>query len=121
MSVPHLSVVITAVMPMPSDLKLITERIDHLFKRKMQTRYWLMVTDDVYDKTYNFFFNFQKKGQRLRSVPLHTVSNYDLGYLERLITGLRKHTQLTIEYVGFTGQRWPVSQRIIQRKKEADE
>lgn len=60
---------------MPSDLKLITERIDHLFKRKMQTRYWLMVTDDVYDKTYNFFFNFQKKGQRLRSVPLHTVSN----------------------------------------------
>ncbi len=41
---------------MSSDLKLITERIDHLFKRKMQTRYWLMVTDDVYDKTYNFFF-----------------------------------------------------------------
>ncbi|GAX03690.1 acetyl-CoA carboxylase [Secundilactobacillus pentosiphilus] len=106
---------------MNNDLKLITERLDAGFKRLPQTRYQVQITDDPYDKTYNFFLNYQHRGRRLKSQPLHAVSQYRLTYLEQLIKGLREHTQLSFEFVGFTGQRWPSNQRLIQGRRYKDE
>ncbi|MYV05243.1 acetyl-CoA carboxylase [Furfurilactobacillus milii] len=106
---------------MNKDLDLICQRIDELFLRQYNTRYWLQIVDDPYDKTYNFFFDSLKKAHREKSVPLHTVTIYDLTYLEELVEDIQKHTQLSIQFEGFTGQHWPKSQRIIQRKKHWDE
>lgn len=108
-------------MRMNNDLKLIEERITILFKRRSKTRYWLQVVDDPYDRTYNFFFNSQRKWERQKSVPLHTIAQHDLSYLETIIVALQSFTQLTIQYDGFTGQRWPSSFQLIQRKRHHDE
>ncbi|WP_423203242.1 acetyl-CoA carboxylase [Lactiplantibacillus pentosus] len=99
------------------DLKLITSRLISLFKRQSRTRYWLMIANDTYDQTYNVFFNSQRVNERLKSVPLHKLTNYDLVDLERLLKQLRQTIKLTIEFVGFTGERWPTSQKLIQRKQ----
>ncbi|MBM6414677.1 acetyl-CoA carboxylase [Lacticaseibacillus paracasei] len=53
----------------------------------------------------------------LQSVPLHKLAHYDLADLEKLLKALRQDIKLTIEFVGFTGERWPASQRLIQRKR----
>lgn len=106
---------------MNKDLKLIEERLSILFKRRSKTRYWLQVVDDPYDQTYNFFFNSQRKWQRQKSVPLHTVTDHNLEYLEKIMVDLQQFTRLTVQYDGFTGQRWPSSFRLIQRKKHRDE
>lgn len=102
---------------MNEDLKLITERLAQSFKRLSRTHYWIEIAKDPYDCQYNFFFNSQRVGQRLKSIPLHSVETYELQYLESLLQELRKETQLTIKFVGFTGEKWPGSQRLIQRKR----
>ena len=67
---------------MNSDIEIIKGRLTLLFKRRPQTRYWLMLTNDTYDQTYNLFFNSQRANERLQSVPLHKLANYDLADLE---------------------------------------
>ncbi|WP_034988260.1 hypothetical protein [Liquorilactobacillus sucicola] len=103
---------------MSKDLEVIYSRTELLFKRISRTQYWIQVANDPYDRSYNFFFNSQRKGERLKSVPLHRVDNYDLKYLEQLIAELRKKTSLTIRFIGFTTLRWPKTQKLIQWKRD---
>lgn len=102
---------------MSNDLKIITSRIDLLFQRKPCTRYWLQIANDTYDQTFNFFFLSQKPYQRLHCTPIHSVTNYDLANLEQLIIGLSHECKLTIDFTQFSGQRWPQSQRLIQKRR----
>ena len=106
---------------MTKDLKLMMARLTPLFKRRRQTRYWLSLVNQTYTPAYNFFMNVQPKDQRQRSIPLHSLINYDLADLETFIGLLRQHTQLTIEYVGFEEMRWPESNRVIQWRPRRDE
>ncbi|KZU67240.1 hypothetical protein Nizo2814_1072 [Lactiplantibacillus plantarum] len=53
----------------------------------------------------------------MQSVPLHKLAHYDVAGLEKLLKALRQDIKLTIEFVGFTGERWPASQKLIQRKR----
>ena len=101
---------------MNNDVEIIKGRLTLLFKRRPQTRYWSMLTNGTYDQTYNLF-NSQRANERLQSVPLHELANYDLADLEKLLKALRQDIKLTIEFVGFTGERWPASQKLIQRKR----
>jgi len=110
-----------AVIAMNRDLDTIMSRAEILFKRSRNTRYWIMISNDPYDKCFNFFFNSQRKNERLRSVPLHTIREYNLAILEEIINQLRKQTNFSIEFVGFAGQKFPKSQRIIQRGREGIE
>lgn len=54
------------------------------------------MNNDPYDQTYNVFFNSQRANERLQSVPLHKLANYDLADLETLLTALRQKIKLTI-------------------------
>ncbi|KZU95365.1 hypothetical protein A1D15_1152 [Lactiplantibacillus plantarum] len=103
---------------MNKDLDIITSRLALLFKPTSRTRYWLVIANDPYDQTYNVFFNSQRANERLRSIPLHKLANYNLNDLENLLKVLRQQTKLTIEFIGFTGQVWPQSQKIIQKRRE---
>ncbi|MCP9333696.1 acetyl-CoA carboxylase [Lentilactobacillus hilgardii] len=103
---------------MNNDLDIIYSRMEKLFKRISRTRYWILVNNDPYDQSYNFFFNSQRQGERLKSVPLHKLINYDLSYLEQVIKGLRSKTNLTIEFTGFAGMKWPSTQKVIQWRRE---
>ncbi|WP_057735462.1 hypothetical protein [Liquorilactobacillus uvarum] len=103
---------------MNKDLEIIYSRMQLLFKRTNRTRYWFQVANDPYDCSYNFFFNSQHKGERLKSVPLHKIDSYDLQYLEKIIDGLRKKTSLSIKFIGFTDLRWPKTQKLIQWRRD---
>ncbi len=82
-----------------------------LFKRQSRIRYWLMIANDPYGQTYNLFFNSQRANERLQSVPLHKLSHYNLADLETLLKALQQKSKLTIEFVGFTGERWSKSEK----------
>ncbi|KRL05146.1 hypothetical protein [Liquorilactobacillus oeni] len=103
---------------MNNDLDVICGRIMLLFKRVDQTRYWIQVANDPYDSSYNFFFNSQRRGKRLKSIPLHKLENYDLRYLEKIIDELKQETNLTIKFIGFADMRWPKTQKIIQWRRD---
>ena len=74
-----------AAIAMTKDLKLMMARLTPLFKRRRQTRYWLSLVNQTYTPAYNFFMNVQPKDQRQRSIPLHSLINYDLADLETFI------------------------------------
>ena len=103
------------------DMTVIMGRINILFKRKLQTFYRIEVVNDKFDHTYNFFFRTQPKNQRISSVPLHTIKNYDLTYLEKLINRIQKQTNLSIEYIGFENLKWPTTNQLIQKRARRDE
>ncbi|MFH5810799.1 acetyl-CoA carboxylase [Companilactobacillus sp. FL22-1] len=79
---------------MNNDLKIILSRIDKNFLKKKDVKYSLQVVNDCYDSTYNFFINIQPLGKRLHSIPLHTIENYDLSDLEKLLIKLWKNIAL---------------------------
>lgn len=76
-----------------------------------------MLTNDSYDQTYNLFFNSQRANERSQSGSLHKLANYNLADLEKLLKTLQQNMKLTIEFVSFTGERWPASQNLIQLKR----
>jgi len=106
---------------MNSDFNLIIERIQIYFTRRPRTEYRLQVVNDKIDQTYNFFINVQRKGERVHSIPLHTIDDYNLSYLENLINKIMEKYQLSITYDGFTGLKWPMKQELIQKRKHLDE
>ena len=110
-----------AAMPMNKDLRIILERIRQNFTRKRDTEYYLQVVNDYYDQTYNFFINIRPRGKRLHSIPLHTVEDYRLSYLEKIIDKIMEQYKFSITYDGFVGQRWPEKQELIQKRRHKDE
>lgn len=106
---------------MNNDLKIIEERLDAQFKRQANTIYWIDIANNIYAKKFNFFLSSQFKQLPQRSIPLHSLENYQLDYLEEVVTELRQHTQLTFKYYGFLNLIWPKSQRIIQRRRHGEE
>ncbi len=102
-------------MQIENDAKVINERIDASFKRLINTRYQINVVFNHYSKTFNFLMYVAHPKKRSRSIPLHTVETDDLVYLESLIKQIRAHTQLTITYTGFVGEKWPSDLRPIQK------
>jgi len=109
------------VMHMNNDFRLIIERIQVNFKRQFQTEYWLQIVNDPYDQTFNFFINIRPRGKRIHSIPLHTIDNYNLSYLERLVARIMEKFQLSITYDGFVGLKWPIKQEYIQKRRHKDE
>ncbi|WP_057894425.1 hypothetical protein [Lacticaseibacillus brantae] len=106
---------------MNDDLKILLKHIKKMFNLQYHTRYWLMLVDDRFDKTYNFFFHYQRKRQRERSIPLHAVKTYNLEYLEKLIKDLQVVYHFSIIYVGFEDEYWPSNHQLIQRRRLWDE
>lgn len=109
------------VMPMNSDFRIIIQRIEKYFTRRRDTEYYLQVVNDQYDETYNFFINIRPRNQRMHSIPLHTVEDYRLSYLEKLINKIMEQYQFSITYDGFVGLRWPMNQELIQKRRHKDE
>lgn len=104
-----------------NDAKIINKRIDASFKRLINTRYQINVVFNHYSNTFNFLMYVAHPKKRSRSIPLHTVETDDLVYLESLIKRIQAHTQLTITYTGFVGEKWPSDLRPIQRMTGVNE
>lgn len=106
---------------MNEDTKIIIGRIKVLFKRIPNTKYTINVVNDIYDKQYNFFFEIQKRNERMKSLPLHSVKNYDIENLENIVNEIKEVYKLSFDYTGFTSQRWPNSWKMIQKRRKPQE
>ncbi|MCM6810307.1 acetyl-CoA carboxylase [Pediococcus pentosaceus] len=106
---------------MNKDTKIIIGRIKVLFKRIPNTKYTINVVNDIYNKQYNFFFEIQKWNERMKSLPLHSVKNYDIENLENIINEIKEVYKLSFDYTGFTGQRWPNTWKMIQKRRKPQE
>lgn len=93
---------------------LIIGRLQQLFKPQSKRQYKLVVVNDMYDDGFNFFFDTKHSIKSERSVSLATIEGRDLEFLEKTIRLVKKETNLSIEYVEFDGERWPISQRAIR-------
>lgn len=102
------------------DLELIMMRINIYFKKLSGHQYSIRVAYNKYDQNINFFF-INKSRVNTRSIPLHTIDTTDLEYFEELINAIKSRTGLSIYYTGFTGMRFPKSNKIIQRKRGGTE
>ncbi len=110
------------LMNKKQEAALIDQRIKMLFNAsKFNTQFWIVIVNDIYDHTYNIFFSEQRRRERERSIPVHTVTNYSLEYLEEIVRGLNQRWNFTIKFIQFENQYWPSNQRIIQKKRRKDE
>ena len=95
--------------------KLILERLQKDFLRKSRTIYQMLIVRDRFSLTFNFFLEIKPKNHREKSIPLHTIENYDLSYLEQIIRDLQKQPQITMQFRGFQELVWPESQNRISK------
>ncbi|WP_225046933.1 acetyl-CoA carboxylase [Lacticaseibacillus kribbianus] len=104
-------------MSTQQDIRVINDRIDALFKRAPHTRYWLTAVHNGYDHEFSFFFWQQRRGERQKSLPLHSLQTEDIDVFAAVIAGIRAHTNLSIDYFGFTKERWPATGELIQKRQ----
>lgn len=95
--------------------KLILERLEKDFSRHSRTIYQMLIVRDRFDDVYNFFLEIKPKNRREKSIPLHTLDNYELTYLEAVINALQQQTQITMQFKGFEGLIWPQAQTRIAK------
>ncbi|MFT8836846.1 hypothetical protein [Liquorilactobacillus satsumensis] len=93
---------------------IIFERIQKYFKPHIPARYQIQVVNNKFDKKYNFFFVVSKPKRMTRSIPLRTIREQDLVYLEAIVTELKKLIKLTIKFIGFDDQRWESNGKLIK-------
>ncbi|MFZ2352299.1 acetyl-CoA carboxylase [Paucilactobacillus nenjiangensis] len=101
------------------DSEIILTRLKVLFKPKSQHRYHIDVVNNIYGKSYNFFFDVYHDKKRERSYPLHSIFNYKIEYLEQVLKLVKQETNLSMAFRGFEGQKW-TSGKLIQRKDTHD-
>ncbi len=95
--------------------KIIVQRLQSHFKRLPHTRYCMVVVNNGYDRQYNFFIEISHRQRCTRSIPLHSITDYSLVNLERVIQQIHHQNQLPIHFCGFDDQqRWPASGRLIR-------
>ncbi|KRM91083.1 hypothetical protein FC80_GL001079 [Liquorilactobacillus cacaonum DSM 21116] len=95
----------------------IFEQTKKHFKPHVRARYYILVVNDRFDSSYNFFFNIFKPRQLSRSIPMRRLMNQTLEYLEEVIGFLRQKTTLTFIFILFEDQRWPSNNKLISNKK----
>ncbi|UQS86084.1 acetyl-CoA carboxylase (plasmid) [Nicoliella spurrieriana] len=81
---------------------LIFKRLTPWFKRIPNTRYRLIVVNDVYDHCYNFYIEISRKLTLTRLVPLHEIDDYDLMNLGLILKALNHNCQLPIDFRQFS-------------------
>ncbi len=96
------------------EAELILSRLAPLFTAQWHCQYRIDVVNNQYGHVFNFFLDIRRAKHRERSIPLHTIHTADLEVLERVITGVRSGTALTMNFVDFGQVRWPLSQRWIR-------
>lgn len=52
---------------------------------------------------------------------MHLINNYDIENLYNIINEIKEVYKLSFDYTGFTGQRWPNSWKMIQKKRKPQE
>lgn len=99
------------------EAQYVLKQVNKYFKPGIRARYYILVVNDRFDHTFNFFFNVFKSRQFSRSIPLHRIKHYNLEYLEHIVKNLQKETQLTINFVLFENQRWPSTNKLISYRR----
>lgn len=104
----------TVLINCDQEASIIADRLEPLFTAQWHCQYRIDIVNNQYGSAFNFFLDIRHKNHRERSIPLHTVHATDLAVLERIVVALKKHTQLSLNFVNFGRVRWPESQRWVR-------
>lgn len=78
--------------------QLLRENYDRYFLRKPNTRYWLVVVDDHFNDTNNFFLYHQKLKTNLRHANELLILPKKTQQYEQILGALMHFSKLEIEY-----------------------
>lgn len=82
--------------------KLISDRIEQVFKNTPRTVYWISINYFEPDNAYNIFFNIKRRDLYQRSIPIIEFSNLEFERLIFILKEVRKRYQFTIKYSNFS-------------------
>lgn len=83
------------------EARIITDRALHKFAYHQHVRYRLLVVNDYYNHQYNFFLEWHRPAERSRSIPLHSLHNYDLAYLRRVLLLVQTDVGFSVSFRDF--------------------
>lgn len=98
------------------EAKIILERLQQHFKPHTPARYAILIVDDPFERSYNFFFNIYRPPQLPHSIPLRRITIYDLEFLEAIVGKIRQKYGFTFIFRNFKQQRWPSNFQLISKK-----
>lgn len=98
------------------EAKIIIERLHQYFKPHTLARYTILIVDDPFEHSYNFFFNIYRTPQLPHSIPLRRIKIYDLEFLEAVVVKIRQNYGFTFIFRNFKRQRWPSNFQLISKK-----
>ena len=78
------------------EAQIIIQRALERFSYHQHVRYCLLVVNDSYNRQYNFFLEWRRPVERSRSVPLHSVHEYDLAYLKQVLGFVQKRIGFSV-------------------------
>lgn len=102
-------IVVIIMETVKESARIILKRLAQYFKRVPHTEYCIVIVDDSFDRSFNFFIDIKRRQFRQRSIPLHSVTNYSLDNLEQVLHIIRASTNLPIHFRNFQGRSWPIS------------
>jgi len=103
------------------EARLIAGKIKPLFTQMNGDRYQLQIVKDDQAHQFAFFFMRQPRRGSMLIKPIYQIEDYNLEYLEAVLTELKQYYQFTNVYRGFIGDLWPSNGEPIQKKKAKDE
>lgn len=83
------------------EARIIVKRALRKFAYHQHVRYRLLVVNDYYNHQYNFFLEWRRQAERSRSVPLHSVHEYDLNYLHQVLSLVQNNVGFSVSFRDF--------------------
>lgn len=78
------------------EAQIIIQRALERFSYHQHVRYRLLIVNDSYNRQYNFFLEWRRPVERSRSVPLHSVHEYDVAYLQQVLVFVQRQIGFSV-------------------------
>ncbi|USS87371.1 hypothetical protein M3M39_04420 [Fructilactobacillus hinvesii] len=94
----------------------ITRQLEKQFHPVHGFRYVLVIVNDPYSHSYNWFLNQWHPHHNARSQPIGVLPA-NLALLEAVVTLVHNRYQLTAQYQNFAQLRWPKTGQLIETRR----
>ncbi|WP_281165654.1 hypothetical protein [Liquorilactobacillus sicerae] len=98
------------------EAQIIKQRLKSYFTPHVKARYEILVVDDAFAHSYNFFFNIYRPSKLPHSIPLRRITLYHLEFLEDIVTNIQTEYKFSFVFRNFGKQRWPSNFVLIAKQ-----
>ncbi|KRM89529.1 hypothetical protein [Liquorilactobacillus vini] len=98
------------------EAQIIKQRLKLYFTPYIKARYEILVVNDIFAHSYNFFFNIYRPLKLPHSIPLRRITFYRLEFLENVVANIRTEYKFSFVFRNFGKQRWPSNFTLISKQ-----